>query len=317
MRTTCLLFAVLFGVALLGVAAARNDAPLADPKLPQCIVSLIDDVEVPAQEAGQLMVVEAREGRSVEVDELLARIDDKLAQNQKRIAEFEQQAAAEEATNDIRVQYAQANAAVAKQEYDNAVEANKITGNAITLSEVRKLKLASTSADLQISQTEFEMQLAGITAQAKAAEVDAAQTGIERREIRAPLPGLVTEVLREKGEWVQPGEPVFRVARMDRLWVEGFIRASEYSPAEVSNRQVTVEVALERGRTERFPGKVVFVNPQVEGDGEYRVRAEVVNKDVEGQWLLRPGHLAEMTIHLDEQPAAAREPPRRAARRPQ
>ena len=197
------------------------------------------------------------------------------------------------------------------------MEANNVTRNAITLSEVRKLKLASTSADLQISQTEFEMQLAGITAQAKAAEVDAAQTGIERREIRAPLTGLVTEVLREKGEWVQPGDPVFRVARMDRLWVEGFVRASEYSPAEVSNRQVTVEVALERGRTERFPGKVVFVNPQVEGDDLYRVRAEVLNKEVEGQWLLRPGHLAEMTIHLDEQPAAARESSRRAARRPQ
>ena len=116
MRTISLLFAVLLGVALLGVAAARNDAPLTDPKLPQCIVSLIDDVEVPAQEAGQLTQVEAREGLPVDEGKLLASIDDKLAQNQKRIAEFEQKAAAEEATNDIRVQYAQANAAVAKQE---------------------------------------------------------------------------------------------------------------------------------------------------------------------------------------------------------
>lgn len=314
---------VVVAIALTAAASAWNAAPLTDPKLDQCIVSLIDDVEVPAQEAGALTLVEASAGDVVDPLELLARIDDKQAVQQKKIAEIERRAAEDEATNDIRVRYARSNYDVAKQDYDAMVEGNNRTEGSFELSRVREKKLAATSAELQIEQTQFEMALAAITAESKAAEVEAAQTAIERREIRAPIAGQITEVLREMGEWVQPGEPVFRIARLDNLRVEGFVRASEYSPAEVSNRKVTVEVTLERGRVEHFPGKVVFVNPLIEGDGEYRVRAEVKNLQDGDQWLLRPGHTVSMTIHLDDRPstpppaAAARESNRRPPRRGQ
>ena len=54
---------------------------------------------------------------------------------------------------------------------------------------------------------------------------------------------------------------------------------------------------------------ITFVNPLVQAGGEYRVWAEVVNRQENGEWLLRPGLEAEMTIDvgtLAARPADAR-----------
>ena len=48
----------------------------------------------------------------------------------------------------------------------------------------------------------------------------------------------------------------------------------------------------------KFTGKVVFVSPLVSVGGNYDVFAEVNNRQEDGQWVLRPGLEATMTIHL-------------------
>ncbi|MGE0610128.1 MAG: hypothetical protein AB7O62_23755, partial [Pirellulales bacterium] len=104
---------------------------------------------------------------------------------------------------------------------------------------------------------------------------------------------------------------VLRIVRLDRLRVEGFLNASEHNPHEVMNRPVLVEVPLAHGRVEQFRGKVVFVSPLVEADGEFRVWAEVVNRTEGDQWLLLPGLNAAMSIELGRTL-----PPAREAQRP-
>jgi hypothetical protein len=85
---------------------------------------------------------------------------------------------------------------------------------------------------------------------------------------------------------------------MDRLRIQGFINANKYSPAEVANRPVTVTVELAHGRQESFVGKVTFVSPMVELGGDFRIYAEVLNRQENDQWLLRPGQNANMTINI-------------------
>ena len=87
-----------------------------------------------------------------------------------------------------------------------------------------------------------------------------------------------------------------RLVRMDRLRVEGFVRVHEVGPQELVRRHVPVDVALENGRTESFPGQIVFVNPIVHAGGQYRIWAEVDNRRQDGQYLLRPGHQVRMLI---------------------
>jgi hypothetical protein len=60
---------------------------------------------------------------------------------------------------------------------------------------------------------------------------------------------------------------------------------------------------------------VVFVNPLVLPGGDFRVRAEVVNRMEQGQWVLRPGLEAEMVIDLTA-PAPAAAPAAKAPGHP-
>ena len=75
--------------------------------------------------------------------------------------------------------------------------------------------------------------------------------------------------------------------------------SSDLAHHEVGNRPVTVEVKLARGRVEQFTSTIQFVSPEVQLNGEYRVWAEVENRQDGEHWLLRPGVSTEMTIHLE------------------
>jgi multidrug efflux pump subunit AcrA (membrane-fusion protein) len=284
---------------LAGADGREQDVDPSQARLSSCLVSLIEQAEVPAQEAGRLIEIEAREGLEVEAEALLARIDDEQAQHQKRVVEFELKSTKEEATNDVRVRHAKASASVAMAEYQQSLDANKREPGVISATEVRRRQLALRTAELQAEQAQLDQRVAGLTSEGKEAELAAAETAIRRREIRAPVAGQVVEVMRHRGEWVQPGDPVLRLVRLDRLRVEGFLSSADYGPEEVSNRPVLVQVQLARGRVETFRGKIVFVNPLVEADGEYKVWAEVLNRSEAGQWLMRPGQTAEMTIDLN------------------
>jgi multidrug efflux pump subunit AcrA (membrane-fusion protein) len=91
------------------------------------------------------------------------------------------------------------------------------------------------------------------------------------------------------------------VVRIDRLRVEGFLSASEFSPSEIAGRPVTVEVTLAGSRAARFSGQVVFISPLVAAGNKYRVRAEVENRSENGHPILRPGMSATMHIGLTSQ----------------
>lgn len=277
-------------------------------RLSQCLVSMIHDVTVAAEEAGVVVAIEAKEGRVVEAQTFLARINDSQAQAQKRVALAEKLISDEKASNDIEVRYSTAAAKVAEYEFLVNWEANQRVPGTKPETELQRLKLAERRAELQIEQAEHLLKISGLETQAKQAQVELADDDIRRRTISAPISGEVVKVFPEVGEWVKAGDPVARIVRLDKLRIECLLRAAEYAPQEVAGRPVRVDVRLERGRTEAFEGKIVFVDPLVDQGGEYKVWAEVENRQQDGYWLLRPGLLADVTIFttLSEAPPLAR-----------
>jgi len=295
MQTTTTILLVLFGVGALPTPLDADGAAVR-PHVKHCLVSLIEDVEVPAQERGVLISVPAGEGDQVKRDDLLAQIDDSQARLQKTAAETKLRAAVAQAEDDTDVLYAEAAHKVAETEYRQAVELNRRIRGTIPESEVRRLELMRNRAQMQISKARTEMAVAKMNAQVHQAEVRAADDIIRRQQIRSPVDGAVVAVFRHAGEWVNPGDTVLRVVRMDRLRVEGFLDAAEHNPSEIANRPVTVAVKLARGREVVFTGRIVFVSPLVQAGGKYRIRAEVENRAEKGHWLLCPGATAEMSI---------------------
>ena len=96
--------------------------------------------------------------------------------------------------------------------------------------------------------------------------------------------------MRHAGEWVEPGETMLRLIRVDRLRAEGFVNAAKIR-GELKGAPVTLMVTMPDKTTVEFPGKVVFVSLEVDPvNGQQRIWAEVENKDLK----LRPGLKASM-----------------------
>ncbi len=265
-----------------------------------CLVSLIEDIQVPAREAGALTSVEVVEGQFVTAGQLLAQIDDRQPKLDKVAAELERDAALAKAEDDIEVRYAEAALAVANAELLRAQAIEAKSPGGVTQQEIQKLRLAKHRDELQIDRSKLDMRVAKMNADVHQASVQAADDALARRQIVSPIDGVVVTIFHERGEWVNAGQPVLQVVRIDRLRVEGFLNAGDYSPEDVAGRPVLVEVALDGGRSARFQGQVVYISPIVQAGNKYRVRAEVANQSDNGHPMLRPGMSATMNVALKE-----------------
>jgi multidrug efflux pump subunit AcrA (membrane-fusion protein) len=294
----------MLAIALAVLPSLVGRAADGEPVLERCLVSLMEEAKVPAREAGVLVELLAREGDVVKQGDTIARIDDNQPQMERRKAKAEHDQAVAKAESDVDVRYAVAAEKVAQIEYEKAAESDRKVPGSVTRVELNRLQLNEQKAELQIEQAELERKVSAQAAVSKGVEVDAAENAIERRLIKSPLDGVVVQVFPHQGEWMQPGDPLARVVRKDKLRVEGYVDSSRWNPDQVSDRPVTAEVVLADNRREKFAGRIVFTSPVVESGGDYRVFAEVENRQAEGtqQWLLRAGQTATLIIHSQEKP---------------
>ena len=285
--------------------AAFAEAPgSSEPVLERCLVSLVEEAKVPAREPGVLVELRVREGATIRRGDVIAKIDDDQPQMEKRKAKAEHDQAIAKAESDVDVRYSITAEQVAEAEHKKALESHAKVPGSVTEVERARLMLNERKSELQIEQAELERRMAALAAASKGVELEAAENAIERRLIKSPLDGVVVQIFPHQGEWMQPGDPLARVVRADKLRVEGYVDSSRFGPEEVRDRPVTVEVKLADDRKETFAGRIVFTSPLVESGGDYRVFAEVENRQApgSGQWLLRAGQTARMTIHSSQRP---------------
>ncbi len=269
--------------------------------LPNCLVTLIEDVQIPAQEAGQLTELKVKEGDQVTTGQVLAQIDDELVRRAEEVTRYELEAAKVEANNDVDVRYAKASKEVAHADLEKSMETNRNVPNTVPDMELRKLWLDLQKSTLGIEQAQHNLEVAQYKVSVGEAKHNASKQDIGRRQIKSPTDGIIVKRFTHVGEWVKPGDPVLRLVRMDKLWIEGFVDATGPNgvmPADVDGRPVTVKVTLARNQEAVLRGKIVFVSPVVEAGAQFPVKAEVANKKRDGHWILRPGLNADMTIEL-------------------
>jgi len=297
-----------------------------------CRITLIEGVDVPAQEAGVLRELqvpkldaagnrvldaagnpifeEVREGMQVSAGQVLGRIDDRMEIKLKEAADYKLQVARMEAENTVSIDYAVAAHRVAEAEVHQAESANRTYPGTVPPSELNRMKLSADQASLQIKQSRHDLEIDKKSVDVRVAELDVAALQLDRRLVVAPFDGEVVERYAEVSEWVRPGDPVLRIIRINRVQLEGFVDASQVLPAEIEGQEVTVSVNFGRPQPastnamDQIKGRVVFASPEVESD-LFLVRAEVDNVWVPdpgsprgGYWLLRPGLTAEVEISL-------------------
>jgi multidrug efflux pump subunit AcrA (membrane-fusion protein) len=266
--------------------------------LPNCWLSLDEEVLVPAQEPGVLVEIPVREGQQVTKGQLLAQIDNLIPRAKQNVAHYKLEVAKKQATDDIDVQYATAAFQYARAKVQRDVAANARTPGTITDEVLEEHQLEREKFRLAIDKAKKDLDVNALQQEVANAELEAAKADVEHRRLIAPLDAEVIELSRHVGEWVQAGDPVMRLLRLDKLRVQGLLTAKKYQISDVKDRPVQVTVTLSRGQRQSFPGKIVFVNPLIRVGGEFEVRAEVQNRKEGDSWILSPGLGAEMTIEL-------------------
>jgi macrolide-specific efflux system membrane fusion protein len=248
-------------------------------------VTLIKQVVVPAEEAGVLDSAMVKEGDLVKEGDILARISDAEAQLDRRKAQIEMDIAELRSKNDVNIRYAKKSSEVMAAELKRSQEAIALVKTAVSKTELDRQRLAVQKTDLEIEQAEMDQEQ-DLNYQLKANEYALATRAVERREIRSPISGKIVEVSKQRGEWVEPGNQVFRIVEIDRLRVKGYVNINQLLGIS-EGRPVTLFIDVPGRPRMQFPGKLVFISPEVnEVNGEQvEIWAEVENKNL----TLRPG----------------------------
>ena len=180
-------FAIVICVAVAGlsvvsvVVGQRDEAPRTSAQRSRtevtadnCLVTLVEERNVPAEEAGVLVQVNVKEGSRVTAfqrraprlipksldpkgtkypeDDIvpLAEVDKSLPLLQKGVAAKEYTKAFESFQNDVSVRYADAQMKVAKKNYERGVESNLKQRGSISDSEIEQRKLEWDAGKLRI-----------------------------------------------------------------------------------------------------------------------------------------------------------------------
>jgi macrolide-specific efflux system membrane fusion protein len=284
--------------AVLSVAACLLGS-LAPPQLaaetthlPSILLKLIEEVDVPAREAGVLQAVPAEEGQIVKRNDLLAQLEDTQQQLALQQARAALSLADLEAENRTPEQLAEEELRVAQSDLERALKSREKFAESISPSELDHMRLRVAQARLQGQQAEHERKLNEVKRQVREQDVQLAENQCEQRRIGSPLDGMVVEVYRRAGEWVEPGEKVARVIRIDKLRAEGFLELTK-SPKDLVGTPVTVTVDVPGTGPTRVVGRLVFVSPEVDPvNRQVRIAADVENQDLR----LIPGLRGTMTI---------------------
>jgi len=254
-------------------------------RLENAVVTLIEQVDVPARSPGVLAELSVREGDHVVKGQQAGRIDDAEARLKAEHVELELSAAKAEAANELKVLAAQKGAEAAKAELQRAVDSQAKYDKSISQTELARLRLTAEKGELESRQARHEIEVAKVALRVKENETAAAKQAIERHRLAMPLDGVVVEVRRRVGEWVEPGMPVLRVVRIDRLRVEAFLEA-ERVPASLAGAVAELKLNVPEGKGRTYAGRITFVSPEVNPvNGQVRICAEVDNPD----GTLRPG----------------------------
>jgi len=125
------------------------------------------------------------------------------------------------------------------------------------------LKLFHQGTATQKQKDELETRYKVAMAQLDAAQALAAQARqmASYCHITAPVAGIVTHKLVEKGELVSPGAALVTISQLDPLKLTIYVTESELGKVKVGQQ---AEVRIDSFPERAFPGKVVYISPVAE-----------------------------------------------------
>jgi hypothetical protein len=272
-------------------------------RISPCTVQFIDDIELPALESGQITELSFREGDLVPAGSTVGQIDDQLYRRMKEQAQLRLEIAIQNAEDETSISAAYNEIEIAGIELKRMT--NLASKGSRASSDKEKAEFDFKLAMLKKTAAENQQKNALGESRVERSKLNEAEDRIRRHEITSTseFDTNVIEIFRDPLEWVNAGEPVMRLGRMDRLWVNGVIDTDDFNAHEVINQPVTVTLQLARGEEAQFKGKIVHVGLERQHSDKLMVKAEIENRPIGGHWVLQPNSSVVMTIHVPTDPS--------------
>ncbi len=265
-----------------------------------CVVRFAEEVNVPSTESGMISEQLVATGMSLRWGDSIARLDDRSLKIRSRAATLKLDAAMQQIADDTELRYAETALAEAQAELDASRSVYKDSAGAIPMTTMRRLRLGVERAELDVTRAKKAAEQAKIEVELRTADVSLIEDTLRRLHIQSPLSGVVLEVFRQRGEWVTAGDPIVRIARLDRLDVHALLSAEQLPPQLCQDQTVVVRWSDPATKQELLlRGRVTAVQPQRLAGSRYRFQANVENqKTSDGRdWALYPGTEVKMFVY--------------------
>lgn len=240
-------------------------------------------IDVAAAEPGVITALHVREGDLVEPAQLLATLDLEILVATRNTAEASMHAQGAQQVATARLALKQARLARLRELMDK--------GHA------NPEEVANAEKEVQIA--EAELTIAKEDRLLKAREYARIEAQIERRHIRSPMRGVVTEIHKEVAEYVSSTDPnVITIVQCERL------RAFFAVPA-AATRKLSADQNVELIFTDGLPqaeGSIEFVSPVINPESR-TVQLKVIFDNTRG--IYRSGLSCSLLLPTAVQPVAA------------
>ncbi len=289
-----LLFCLLIACVLMtcSAGALRSEEPL---KLPPVLLTVTESAEVSAGRAGILEKILVREGQIVQAKQVIAELNSAKAAVTLEEAQLKLRMSKQAAEDDIEIRYARKKNERARSEMRRSEAVNEDLPGTISQRELEILELALEQSALEIERAEKDHLLLQMKLQQDQAAVRKARLELEEHSFLAPISGMVVSVAKQSGEWIEPGDRIVKIVRIDRIRAEGFLPA-ERASLNLMDQPVELTVQVSPNSKVRAEGKITFVSPEVNPvNGLVRVWSEF---DC-GETPLRPGLRGTVQIKAD------------------
>jgi RND family efflux transporter MFP subunit len=252
-RSVCHLLAVVSCLAFCTVARSQGVYEgFTEPR---------QDILVAATEIGRLESLAVKVGDRVTAGEVVGQLDDALQILALEMAEQGVQMHGERDAAEAEVNRSQT----------RVEQLRKLS----QLGNARPDELARAETDLQVANARLTSALE--SQEMRSMELQRSELQLERRKVRAPWSGVISEVFHHPGEYVSPNDPaVVRLLVMDKMYAVVNVPVEDSLGMQVG---ATGEVHL-RSSEVTIPATISSKAPVIDGEsGTVEVRVELDNPD--------------------------------------
>jgi HlyD family secretion protein len=260
------------------------------------------EVAVSAEFAGPLLRMDAVEGQRLEAGAVVAELDTLQLSLQRAELDAQRESArlrAAEARAQVRVLEAQLETA-----RDDLARTERLyASEAATAQELSRFGGSVRVIEQQVAASQARVRVANQEAASVDTRIVQIVDRLGRGRIRNPVTGTVLTTFAEAGEFVQPGQPLYTIARLDTLTLRAYVSGDQLAQVSLGS-MVQVRADLDVSQVQSLPGRVTWIASEAEFtptpiqtreervDQVYAVKVRVANPD----GLLKVGMPGELIL---------------------